>query len=447
MSETGDEPTVVVMTWGNVIEDWLGVLGLTVDDLLERMTGGWLFGYLESLATAGMRPVIICVSAAVSRPEKRRHRPTGATVWLLPPPWTFRIVDRLLANPHAWSMRGALPTDGRLRRALGALIWPIASYLTTPVLSLARVLRYEACDVLLCQEYEEGRFDLAVLIGKLLRLRVFATYQGGNLCRTRFERLIRSRSVRAADGLLIGASVERQRVQASYAVAPERVHPIANPVAIRPTGEASRRARARQDLNVDIEEVVVTWVGRIDLWAKGLDVLVDAWERCCLARPDLPLRLLILGSGPDAAEMGRRITAATVTNIHWHNEFVLDWTVIWRYYDAADIYAFPSRHEGFAVAPLEAMASGLPVVAASAQGVADLFGDDDVGLLVPVDDPVAFADALGRLIDDPATRRAMGQRALDNVARRFSVEVIGEQLSSAFLVSRVGHERMPETAR
>jgi starch synthase len=308
-------------------------------------------------------------------------------------------------------------------------------------------LRDEACDVLLCQEYEEGRFDLAVLIGKLLRLQVFATYQGGNLCRTRFERLIRPRSVLAADGLLIGAEVERQRVRASYAVRPERLHPIANPIAIRPTGEASRRARARQELDIGVEEVVVTWVGRIDLWAKGLDVLVDAWERCCQARPDLSLRLLLLGSGPDAAEMGRRITAAAVTNIRWHNEFVLDWTVIWRYYDAADIYAFPSRHEGFAVAPLEAMASGLPVVAASAQGVTDLFGDDDVGLLVPVDDPVAFADALGRLIDDPTARRAMGQRALVNVALRFSVEAIGEQLSSAFLASLAGPERITETAR
>ena len=66
-------------------------------------------------------------------------------------------------------------------------------------------------------------------------------------------------------------------------------------------------------------------------------------------------------------------------------EWVLDRARIRTFLSAADVYAFPSRHEGFAVAPLEAMACGLPIVAADAPGVPDLLacGEACGGIMVP----------------------------------------------------------------
>src|SRR6185369_8481582 len=98
-----------------------------------------------------------------------------------------------------------------------------------------------------------------------------------------------------------------------------------------------------------------------------------------------------------------------------------DREVIRRHLAAADVYAFPSRNEGFPVAPVEAMACGLPVVAADAPGIVDILGEDD-GTVVPAGDAEAFARALGPLLDDHNLRAALGVRARRRAEERFSHE-------------------------
>ncbi|MBV9773873.1 MAG: glycosyltransferase, partial [Gemmatimonadetes bacterium] len=102
---------------------------------------------------------------------------------------------------------------------------------------------------------------------------------------------------------------------------------------------------------------------------------------------------------------------------------------------AADAWTLPSRREGFAVAPLEAMACGLPVVAADVAGVGDVLEDGEAsgGVVVPRENPAALAVALGRLLDDPARARAMGARARERVERAFSPRAVGARLRRVLL--------------
>lgn len=447
MCPRAEGPAVAICPWGNVIEDWLAPLGLSVEDFVERMDGGWIFGFVRALESAGIRPVLVCVSRAVVRPQRRVHRASGATIWLVPPPRTYRLL-RVLRDPYAWRAGGAL--GGNWARQLAGLpIWLAAPYLSTPVVAITRVLRDEGCEALLCQEYEEGRFDLMLAACRLAGVRVFATYQGGNHCRTPIERLVRPRAVRAADGLLVGAEVERERLRSVYSPSPDRLHDVPNPVEApgNPTGApngADRRSAARKLLGLADDDVVVAWVGRVDLWQKGLDVLVDAWSRCCRARPGRPLRLLLLGSGADAPRLEALIAESGVAGILWRNEFVLDRSLVAMYHHAADVYVHSSRHEGFAVAPMEAMAAGLPVVATDAPGIADLFGGEGVGTVVPRDDPTALADALGEMVDDLDSARAQGTRARASVVRRFGTEAVGRQLASVLLSRVAGPNRFAE---
>jgi glycosyltransferase involved in cell wall biosynthesis len=80
----------------------------------------------------------------------------------------------------------------------------------------------------------------------------------------------------------------------------------------------------------------------------------------------------------------------------------------------ADVFVVPSRHEGFGVPVLEAMLSGLPVVANAAGALPEVVGD--AGLLVDAEDPYAFADAVARAVGDPVLRAALAAAAATRVA-------------------------------
>jgi glycosyltransferase involved in cell wall biosynthesis len=148
----------------------------------------------------------------------------------------------------------------------------------------------------------------------------------------------------------------------------------------------------------------------------------------CAERPDSNLLLLLVGSGRGTSNF--RAQVADNRRILWIDRYVLDRRELWRFLSAADVYTLPSRHEGFAVAGIEAMACGLPVVAANASGVEDLLasGEDSVGIIVPQEDPAALAAALLRLIDDDKLARELGARARRRAEHEYALDVVGSRL-------------------
>ena len=424
-------PILAVLPWGDLIEDFLDPIGQSVDAFVEEMTGGWLFGYLDALDTAGIGSVLVCVTAAVDRPVRRIHLPSGVPIWLLPASRTYRMIRRLLPEPYAYDRRTATAGLAGPRALAAAGLRHVAPYLSTPVRALSVVLRREGCTALLCQEYEEARFDVCVALGRVVRVPVFATYQGGHRQRTLLERVVRRTSIKAAAGLIIAAHAERERVHRRYGVPLQRLAEIFSPLDLGrwPMGN---RAEARASLGLPDSAKVAVWHGRIELRRKGLDVLVDAWRLICAARPDDDLHLLLVGSGTDSARLRELLKDSDLRGVHWFDSYVLDRSKLRPYLDAADVYVFPSRHEGFAVAPVEAMACGLPLVAADAPGVRELMpgGAADGGTVVPVGDPSALAVELGALLDDPVRSRELGSRARARVEEGFSLVAVGRQLAS-----------------
>jgi starch synthase len=302
-------------------------------------------------------------------------------------------------------------------------------YSTTPLKSVADELRREGCIAILCQEYEYPRFDICVLLGRMMHLPVFATFQGGNYQRCWIERYLRPRSMRACNGLIIAAKAEAERVQSRYGIPARKLARIFNPVNLD-LWDSIDREKGRKALNLSSDAQLVVWHGRVSIQQKGLDLLLDAWERICQQRPGRALRLLLIGTGKDADQLQKRIAAVSMQNVVWVNEFVHDRNRMRSYLSAGDIYAFPSRHEGFPVSPLEAMACGLPVVAADAPGIPDILegGEASGGIVVPRENVTELALALGRLLDNKEWCRELGKRARQRVERNFAREVVGQQL-------------------
>jgi len=425
----GSVPTVALLPWGLLFdEDYLDTIGVSLEEFCVNGAGGHLFNFITAMQRAGVNTVLVLFSRRVPRTTRFVNRSTNATVVVIPPPARYRALRDLLARP---GLRGALRKVGRPVRTAAD---EIAAYLATPVRALARELRREGCRAIVCQEYEFVRFDACVLLGRLMRVPVFATFQGGNKLTGVLQPLIRPRTVRRAAGLIIAPSTEIERVRAAYDVPSSRIAQIFN--ALEPSAfDAPSREVAREALGIPTDARVAVWHGRVEVATKGVDVLIDAWQTVCASRPGQDYRLLMLGTGVDSAWMHERLASGAVRGVTWRDEYVQDRALLRRHLAAGDVFAFPSRHEGFAVAPLEAMACGLPIVAADAPGIPDLLagGEASGGVIVPRGDAAAFAAALGRALDDVAWARATGVRARRRVEEACALDSVGRRLRDFLL--------------
>jgi glycosyltransferase involved in cell wall biosynthesis len=152
----------------------------------------------------------------------------------------------------------------------------------------------------------------------------------------------------------------------------------------------------------------VVTVGRL-VEQKGIDVLLAAWAKVVSVLPDW--RLALVGDGPLGDELKSQARKLSVADsIDWVGH-VSD---PFPYLRGAKLFVMTSRFEGTPNALLEAMACGLPAVVSDASpGPCEMIGsgDDAAGLIVPVEDATATADAVIRLARDEALCRRLGLAA------------------------------------
>ncbi|MFI7503459.1 glycosyltransferase [Streptomyces sp. NPDC049687] len=166
----------------------------------------------------------------------------------------------------------------------------------------------------------------------------------------------------------------------------------------RPAPADTARAAVLPD--VDPAAPLVVCVGRL-CRQKGQDVLLEAWADVLRDVPDA--RLVLVGDGPE----GERLRAGAPESVLFAG--AVDDTVPW--YRAADLVVLPSRWEGMALAPLEALACGRPVVVTEVDGAREsLPAALAAPCLVPADDPATLARAVTGLLPDAPLRTSLGEQ-------------------------------------
>ncbi|MEW2632324.1 glycosyltransferase family 4 protein [Streptomyces sp. NPDC048389] len=170
-------------------------------------------------------------------------------------------------------------------------------------------------------------------------------------------------------------------------------------------GRAAARSSLPEPFRVPADTPLAVCVGRL-CRQKGQDVLLRAWPAVTAAVPGA--RLVLVGDGPDGTELRRGAPPGVL--------FAGDRADTRPWLHAADAAVLPSRWEGMALAPLEAMACGLPVVVSDVSGAREsLPPGQEPYALVPPEDPHALAAALVRLLTRPELRRDLGRRAEEHI--------------------------------
>jgi glycosyltransferase involved in cell wall biosynthesis len=175
------------------------------------------------------------------------------------------------------------------------------------------------------------------------------------------------------------------------------------------------RGQARTDLGLPPEAPILLFAAkgiRSNVW-KDYQTMRQAFD--ILSRRCGKKKLLFIALGEEAPS--ERIGDSELRFIGHSN----DWLVVAKYYQAADLYVHGAKAEAWGLTITEAMACGLPVVASDVGGIPDQVTNGQSGFLIPVGDADRMADRIGRLLEDNAERKEMGQRACQRAHAEFGL--------------------------
>ncbi|MEA2660855.1 MAG: D-inositol-3-phosphate glycosyltransferase [Chloroflexota bacterium] len=251
---------------------------------------------------------------------------------------------------------------------------------------------------------------------------------------------IERRAVNDSAAIVAASEIEASELEQLYGAEPSKLRIIpcgVDPEIFHPV----RQADARRALGRDECEQLVLFVGRIEQ-IKGIDVLLRALGILFRTYPELrgEICLLVVGGALDAedseAETDKIIELRRLVHEHRLEDTVdfvgsQDQARLAFFYNAADLCAVPSLTESFGLVALESMACGTPVVGTRVGGLQTVIENDVSGLLVPAGDDAALAEAIARVLLDPALRLRLAAGARER-AKAYSWHRVGEAIAALY---------------
>ncbi len=189
-----------------------------------------------------------------------------------------------------------------------------------------------------------------------------------------------------------------------------------------------RRGRLREQWDIEPGAPVVTTVAVLRP-EKGVADMLDALPRLIERRPDLVY--VVIGDGPARSALEQRTVDLGLRS---SVRFVGHSSDVAGALSAADYFVLPSHTEALPTVVIEAMASGLPIIATAVGGVPEMIESGSTGVLVEPHNPGHLADALARLLSSPRQASAMGRAARRAAAKRFDIERQAARLADEYRV-------------
>ena len=392
----------------------------------------------NSTSNAARRPVVVHLTTTDMSLD-----------WLLAPQLQafaaagYAVVGMSAAGPHVPHLAelGIRHVDvPSLTRA------PSAAADVRAVFELWRMLRAERPDILHTHNPKPG--VLGRIAGRLAGVPVVVNTQHG-LYAQPTDRLRRKLPVYVLERLaaafshqeLVQNQEDVETLVRTLKVPRRKVTWLGNGIDLRRfDGSRADRAAVRAEWGVDDDDVLIGVVGRL-VREKGF---VEILEAAALLRArGIGAPIIVIGpSDPDKRD---GLDEAALDTARTHDiRFVGRRDDMPRCYAAMDVFLTATHREGFPRAAMEASASGLPIVATDIRGCRQVVDDGTTGLLVPVRDAAALADAVATLVREPALRHRLGEGAARKAIGEFDQQrVIDVTLATyaRLLAARHGRTR------
>lgn len=233
-------------------------------------------------------------------------------------------------------------------------------------------------------------------------------------------------SLRAADRVLTSCRAFASQL-VRRGIPAGRIEVQHMPIRPFPTVSKEQSDEIRREIGAGQSVHVLLSVGRLSR-EKGHVDLIRAFAKIREMAPELPVRLVVVGEGPERPSIETACRALGVSN-----DVILtgQQSEVGRYYACADLFLMTSHSEGSPNALLEAMVTGVPVVATSVGGIPEIATSEEDALLVPKGDYQAIASAAVRILRNSELKNRLVQTA-NKVLLRHSPEAYFDSMMSVF---------------
>ncbi|WP_417250393.1 glycosyltransferase [Celeribacter sp.] len=326
----------------------------------------------------------------------------------------FRLIrdhfETLKRDPRAWGRAAALAWRTRPAGAK-ALLWQLFYFLEAGVLAehlRARGVRH------LHNHFANSSCSVAMLTSEMSDIPFSFTMHGPAIFYEPLHWRIDEKIKRAAFVSCISHFCRSQAMYFSDPKAWEKLKIVHCGVTPDLYGRADDTARP----------VRVVFVGRLDP-VKGVPLLIDAFERVAARHADV--ELCIVGDGPARVDCEVKVARAGLSERVTFKGYQTSEAVA-EILGQSDVLVLPSFAEGVPVVLMEAMATGLPVIASQVAGVGELIEDGVSGFTIPAGDLDTLTARLERLLSDADLRARMGAAGRAAVEKSFNLETEGAWL-------------------
>ena len=424
VSSTVNPRLIAFFDYPDVFEDFYTHYGVDQQSFATRWAATSNHAFL-TLLQREVGDVIWYTFSLAPELSEARHEVVGCRVKMLPSSWLHRHLWRLFYLPrNAWRWRRAYPAYATVASYVALVSWPFI-----------RTLWRDRPDIFFVQDYATGRYDLLLLIARLLGVPLIA-YHTGSYPEGYLGRLLKRWTIPRADCLIASSRDELEMLANLYHVPRERLKIILTPIdtdAFRPLD----RTTACHTTGLDPARRYLLFVGRLDDQVKRVSALIRAFA--ALAPENLDADLLIAGEGPDGEEMRRLAAELAPDRIRF-----LGWKSgannLAPLYNVAECLVLPSLSEGFPTVVAESMACSTPVVASRVGGVPELVVEDQTGWLIPPGDDEALIACLSFVLACPEIIASIRPQVRAMAESLVSPAAVAPALRECFLKDNGQHE-------